>query len=338
MQNNNSGLCNPMRILAFGELLWDMLPTGKKLGGAPINFSYHAQTLGAEVRSLTRIGDDPLGREIIERFQELGLSQELLQISSNAPTGTVDVVLDQKGTPSYHIVENVAWDEILINARILEQILDFLNAQASNTAFYFGSLALRSTNNQASIQQILQGLSAKVMKVCDLNLRAPFYNRKTIEFALNNADVFKLNDLEATELNALFSDRTPNYLSEIADVDGALSYAIRTNFEETKQILSKWAQNWINEFKLQNIVLTCGSEGAFLFNSQETVYTPSVEVDVKDTVGAGDSFAAVCAVGLLCKRPMTQIANAASKRAAFVCSQEGGAPKVPQQLRNPFGL
>lgn len=331
-----SNFTSAVRIVAFGELLWDMLPSGKKLGGAPVNFLYHAKTLGAEVLALTSVGNDELGKEIQDRLDALDVSQDALQISQQAPTGTVDVTLDDKGVPSYRIVENVAWDFIQIEQAELDQIIEFLTKDGTNSAFYFGSLALRTSNNKAAVARILNALPENVMRVCDLNLRAPFYDRETIAFTLENSDVFKLNDVEALELEQIFADKLAPSLAVFADADRSLSEALRDNFEGVKEALTTWAELWLKTYGLKTIVLTCGASGAFIVDAENVVYSPSLKVDVKDSVGAGDSFAAVCVVGFLLNHPYQQIIEAASKRAAFVCSQEGATPIVPKELAAPF--
>lgn len=340
MLNGPSSTTTPIRILTFGEILWDILPEGKKLGGAPVNFSYHAKTQGADVRLLTRIGADYLGREIQERLSALGLSQDALQISPTAPTGTVDVLLDANGNPTYRIVENVAWDEIKVDPSVIMDVKNFLNFPKAPKAFYFGSLALRSTNNKESFKELLQSIFPDVLRICDLNLRAPFYDRETIEFTLDVADVYKLNDLEAIELSKMFSNVLPDRLSVLADENKSLAGSIVSNFDITKKMITIWADDWFKAFHLTNIILTCGSEGAFIIennSSRENIfYAPASKVDVKDCVGAGDSFTAVCTVGLLARQPLQKIVDAASKRAAFVCSREGGTPEIPDELAKPF--
>ena len=328
---------SPVRILAFGELLWDMLPTGKKLGGAPVNFLYHAKTLGADVRALTRIGDDELGREILARLQTLGVPNEALQISKTAPTGTVDVSVDCNGSPSYKIVENVAWDEIQVDRQVLESAIEFLTKPNVASAFYFGSLALRSENNKEAVGRLLEAIPQNVMRICDLNLRAPFYDRETVEFTLEHADVFKLNDLEAVELDQLFSDRIPKRLANFSDARRSLSESLRAGIQNDSNELAQWAASWLDEFNLKTIILTCGADGAFLFTQTGYAFAPSEKVVVKDAVGAGDSFAAVCAVGLLRGYSKRVIIEAAAKRAAYVCTQEGGTPELPKEFADPFG-
>ena len=325
-----------IRILAFGEILWDMLPAGKKLGGAPVNFLYHAKTLGANVRSLTRIGNDLLGRELLEQLKKLDLSTEFLQITTSAPTGTVDVSLDSTGNPAFHIVENVAWDAIGITPSILESSIKFLTSPNVVSALYFGSLALRTEKNIDSLSKLLLAIPDSVLRVCDLNLRKPFYNRETIIFALTHADVVKLNDNEAILLDTFFADKNPQRLSLLADNSQSLNSSLQTNLTLTTQTLRNWASYLLDAFSLQSVIVTCGANGAFFFNQSGFVYSPSKSIEVKDTVGAGDSFAAVCVYGILKGIPTRKIVEEASKRAAFVCSQSGGTPHIPHKLCIPF--
>ena len=329
-----SSVSVPLRIVAFGEILWDLLPTGKKLGGAPVNFLYHAQTLGADVRALTRIGADPLGDEIRSRLDALALSPQFLQISPDSPTGTVAVSLDAAGTPTYRIVENVAWDEIAVDAETADALVRFLTEENAVSAFYFGSLALRSETNRRSLNLLLERLPDDVLRVCDLNLRAPFYSREVIESTLNAADVFKLNDAEAVELDALFADLEPPTLARFADDAGSLT---APNSPEVAAALADWAARWRRRFNLRTLVLTCGGSGAWIFDETGSAFVPAAPVErIADTVGAGDSFAAVCVVGLLSGRPIAEIVDAASRRASFVCSQEGGTPPIPPEAAAPF--
>lgn len=331
----------PLRVVAFGEILWDMLPAGKKLGGAPVNFLYHSQTLGAEVRPLTRIGADELGREIRAVLDKLGFSPETLstlQTSPTAPTGTVAVTLDANGSPSYEIVKNVAWDEIAVDDATEAAIVRFLTEKSAAipSFFYFGSLALRSETNRRSLAQILAALPPSVVRVCDLNLRAPFFSREIIELALTDADVFKLNDAEATLLDEMLTDADfPSVLRRFAAEDGSLG---TDDSPEFRAALRDWATRLRRRFDLKTLVLTLGSRGAFLFDGAETAFSPSFPVEPKDSVGAGDAFSAVCLVGLARKLPAEKIVSAASRRAAFVCSREGATPPIPPELSDAFEL
>ncbi len=324
----------PLRIVAFGEILWDLLPTGKKLGGAPVNFLYHAQTLGADVRALTRIGADPLGDEIRARLDAFALSPQFLQMTPDAPTGTVAVSLDAAGTPTYRIVENVAWDEIAVDAETADALVRFLTGENAVSAFYFGSLALRSEANRRSLNLLLERLPKAVVRVCDLNLRAPFYSREVVESTLRAADVFKLNDAEAVELDALLADVEPPTLGRFADAAGSLA---APDSPEAAAVLADWAARWRRRFDLRTLVLTCGERGAWIFDETDSAFAPAAPVErIADAVGAGDSFAAVCVVGLLTGRSIAEIVAAASRRASFVCSQEGGTPSIPPEAAAPF--
>lgn len=336
----NKTATNPeeIRIVALGELLWDMLPSGKKLGGAPVNFLYHAQSLGAQTQALTSIGADDLGREILTQFSNLGLSSDFLQIHENVPTGTVAVTLDANGSPQYEIVENVAWDKIEVDAATATKCNDFLTKTPGNSAFYYGSLALRSEVNRRSLQILQETIDPSVMRVCDLNLRKPFYDPEVIELTLQYADVFKLNDAEAVVLDQALSHNCQTFdLAKFADADDSLVTALSSEHSaQVENALSAWANAWLQRYRLKELILTCGSYGAYLFDKSTRHFAKSSPVKVKDAVGAGDSFCAVCVVGLLMNASKDTILSAAAQRAAFVCEQDGATPKIPEILRRPF--
>ena len=323
------------RIVAFGEVLWDMLPAGPKLGGAPVNFLYHSHVLGAQVQALTRVGDDQLGRDVVARLAELNIPTEFVQISPNFPTGVVNVTLNANGNPTYDIVQNVAWDEINVDEAVVEKVLEFLSG-SSKSAFYYGSLALRSPSNRNALERIVKELPSHVLRVCDLNLRPPFYSKDVLRFSLESADVFKLNDAEAVELDEMFGDLVPPTLSSLADRDGGLGDAILHRKSEVDATLAQWAENWQRRFALGVVIVTCGAHGAYLFNGNRHSCAPAVHVQVADAVGAGDSFSAVCVVGILEGIDDETIVDVASKRAAFVCSQNGATPVIPKEDANPF--
>ena len=324
------------RIVAFGEVLWDMLPTGPKLGGAPVNFLYHAHVIGAQVQALTRVGEDQLGRDVLARFENLQIPTEFIQVSPNAPTGVVNVTLNADGNPSYEIVENVAWDEISVDDAVVEKVLHFLSG-SSRSAFYYGSLALRSQENRSGLEQIATRLPEQVLRVCDLNLRPPFFSRDVVEFTLKMSSVFKLNDAEAVKLDEMFDDVVPSSLAQLADSEGGLTEAIRRDKDNVDAKLALWAERWQKQFKLNAIIVTCGACGAYLFNGTRVSFAPAPKVKVADAVGAGDSFSAVCVVGMLNGIDDVLVVEAAAKRAAFVCSQEGATPAIPAENANPFG-
>ena len=283
-----------MKILSIGEALWDLLPSGRKIGGAPANFAFHCMQLGADVRMLTRVGTDDLGREIIEFYRSLGLSTEFVSKDPDAPTGTVGVELSEEGQPKYTIHENVAWDKIDTSDIAIQ------SAQSAD-AIYFGSLAARSETTFQTIQALVAQTQPSALRVLDLNLRDPFVDRNVIKTMLRLANILKLNDEELTRLAAMF------------DVPG----------NKTKQHADWFIQN----YGLNTLVLTCGSRGSRIFNGGKEYFCDCQRVEVVDTVGAGDAFTAMVVVGLLSGWSIEVINERANAIAAFVCTQSGATPK-----------
>lgn len=310
------------QFLVFGEILWDLLPSGKKPGGAPANFAFHADTLGAESFVVTKVGDDELGREIGKIFVDHHLSLRFLEVDSQRPTGTVVVHLNEKGQPSYEIVEDVAWDQIEAG----RSVLDFAR---SVDLFYFGSLAVRGNSNRAALHALLDVLPENCLRVFDLNLRAPFYDRETIEPLLGRTDVFKFNDDELFIVAEMFKDRIqdPPVVAEgLFEAAGKIRGSVRD-----------WINDFIRLFKLNHVILTAGARGSFLFDAAENFsFAPACPTEISDTIGAGDSFTAVCALGILKNRPLDEINQKANRYAAYICSQAGAMPEVPAELKNSF--
>ena len=284
-----------MKILSIGEALWDMLPSGRKVGGAPANFGFHCMQLGADVRLLSRIGNDDLGREMIEFYRSLGLSTELIETDPTAPTGTVGVELSAEGQPQFTIHENVAWDKI----EVTDTAVRF--AQSAG-ALYFGSLAARTETTLRTIQTLAAQTKSSALRVLDLNLRDPFVDRNTIDTMLGLANILKLNDEELPRIVAMF------------DVPGNTP--------------AQHIDRFINRYGLKMLVLTCGSKGSRIFIDGKEHFCESRKVEVVDTVGAGDAFTAVVVVGLLSGWSIEAIHERASEIAAFVCTQSGATPKL----------
>ena len=282
-----------MKILSIGEVLWDMLPSGRKAGGAPANFAFHCMQLGADVRMLSRVGDDALGREILEFYQSLGLSTELIETDTVAPTGTVGVELSADGQPTFTIHENVAWDKI----EATDAAIQFAK---SADAIYFGSLASRSNAAFQTIKELVAQTPPSALRVLDLNLRDPFVDKGVIESLLRLANVLKLNDEELTRVAAMF-EVPGNDVAQQAD----------------------W---FINNYNLKMLILTCGSQGSRIFADGKEHYCESRKIEVVDTVGAGDAFTAMVVVGLLSGLPIDVINERANEIAAFVCTQSGATP------------
>src|SRR5688500_6563481 len=183
-------------LIGLGEILWDLLPSGRQLGGAPANFAYHAKALGAAGTIISRVGADQNGMDILQRLRQLGLSTDLLQIDPDVPTGTVSVELEDDGQPRYIIHNNVAWDRIAATS-------ESLSIAASADAICFGTLAQRSETSRASIHEILSQTKPEALRILDVNLRQSFYSAELIERSLRAANILKINDAELPILAAL---------------------------------------------------------------------------------------------------------------------------------------
>lgn len=293
---------NTPRVIALGEILWDMLPEGRLLGGAPANFGYHAHALGADVHIISRVGNDLLGREILQRLAASHLSREGLQLDPLAPTGIVSVDLEADGQPRYVIHEVVAWDGI-------EATPSAVGLMAHADAVCFGTLAQRGPTSRKSIRALLSVTPAQALRIFDVNLRQNFYTRETIEASLEQANVLKLNETE---------------LPVLATMLGLAG--------STAEQLAALARG----FDLRAVALTLGSGGSVLRVGDRLSSHPGVPVAVRDTIGAGDAFTAVLCLGLLAGWMPERINEQANAVAAFVCSSAGATPELPADLRSLF--
>jgi fructokinase len=288
----------PPLIIGLGEILWDMIPEGKKLGGAPTNFAYHCQLMGAKSYVLSRVGDDMAGKELIQVTEALGLDVSHIQQDEQHPTGTVSVWLDKQGHPEYTIHEEVAWDYIRQSPADLE-----LSKRAD--AICFGSLAQRNLASRESMMKILEASPDDCLRVFDMNLRQHFYTREVIVESLKQASILKLNDDELV------------VVSELLDLIGS-----------DQEILDQLR----NSYELELAALTRGSEGSVLLSRSGLSVYKSQAVEVADSIGAGDSFTAALVMGLLNKLSIRKIHEAASDLAAYVCTQHGATPEVPPHV------
>jgi fructokinase len=292
------------KILAVGEVLWDLLPAGKQLGGAPANFTYHCRSLGADASLVTRVGDDDLGREVLSRFRSLGLPTSTVQVDPSSTTGTVEVALTPDGQPRYTIRTNAGWDRI-------EADQNALALAASADAVCFGSLAQREEPSRTTIRSLVKATRPGAMRVLDVNLRPPFVDRGVIEESLRLAGSLKLNDQE---------------LPVLADMFGLP--------RETREAMAALARG----FALSVVALTRGPGGSLLLADGAWSDHPGVPVTASDTVGAGDAFTAALVVGLLAKRSLNAVNRHANEVAAFVCSQPGGTPALTDSLKRPMSI
>lgn len=286
------------KIVGIGELLWDILPKGKQMGGAPCNFAYHAMQAGFEAYVVSAVGEDQDGVEILEVMNQLGLDQSYVQNHPDYPTGTVTVELAGDGIPEYIIHENVAWDHIGWTGE-----LGILAGEVD--AVCFGSLAQRTQVSGITIQRFLEATRPVCLRVFDINLRQSFYTRESLLQSLKLANILKLNEDE---------------LPVLADFLG---------FKGSEQeILSRL----LSDFQLKLIAYTMGGQGSWLVTPVESSHCEVPSVKIADTVGAGDSFTAILLAGILKGLPLKSIHKTATEIAAFVCSQHGATPKLPNHL------
>jgi fructokinase len=290
------------RVLGVGEVLWDLLPGGAQLGGAPANFACHARALGADAGIVTRVGADDLGRGILERLAAAGLPAALVQVDESAPTGTVGVELEAGGVPRFTIHEGVAWDGLLATDAALA-------AAARADAVCFGSLAQRREPARGSVRRLVAATRADALRIFDVNLRQPFYSLETLEESLRLANVLKLNDGELPVL--------------------ASALGLGGTVDEQLDALAR-------RFDLRLVALTRGGQGSRLRAAQGSSDHPGVAAAVQDTVGAGDAFTAALAVGLLLGWPLDRVNEAANAVAAHVCGCPGATPPLPARLAAAF--
>jgi fructokinase len=283
-------------------VLWDLLPTGPQLGGAPANFAYHAQALGASAGVVTRVGDDNYGREILRRFEDQGIGDGVIQVDDIVPTGTVSVSLSGRGIPHYMIHDNVAWDRLAVTPAALQAVREA-------DAICFGSLAQRGEISRGSIQRLVAAGRAEAWRVFDINLRQKFFSRKIIEQSLRLANVLKLNDSELPVLADLFDlGNSPH------------------------QQIEQLAKG----FGLRLVALTRGPQGSLLFRDGNWSEQTPHPVEVVDTVGAGDAFTAALIMGLLLEKKLDDLHGWATTIARHVCSHAGATPALPSQMRDKF--
>ncbi len=296
-------------IVGLGEALWDVLPEGKKLGGAPANFAYHAgQFVGSEnTIAISALGEDKLAEETIDALQEHHLNYLMPRVAY--PTGTVQVQLDEQGIPTYDIKENVAWDNIPFTPEIEE-------IAANCKAVCFGSLAQRNVVSRENIHRFLDRTPADCVKIFDINLRQNFYTKEIIQESMRRCNILKINDEELVLIGRMFG--YPGL-----DIEN-----------KCWLILGK--------YNLDMLVLTCGTNGSYVFSRCEALSAPTTsgqmsfqetpKVEVADTVGAGDSFTGSFCAAILSGKSVPEAHRLAVEVSAYVCTQNGAMPQLPEQL------
>lgn len=286
-------------VVGMGEALWDVLPEGKKIGGAPANFAYHVSQFGLPSCVVSAVGDDDLGREIIENFTAKGLKQLIADVPY--PTGTVQVEIDQSGVPQYELKENVAWDNIPYTER-LESLAE------RTTAVCFGSLAQRNVVSRNTINRFLDVVSRNEenLIVFDVNLRQGFYNKEILCNSMKRCNILKINDEELVTVSRMFG---------YPGID----------LQDKCWIL-------LGKYNLKMLILTCGINGSYVFTPGNVSFQPTPKVEVADTVGAGDSFTAAFISSVLKGKSVSEAHSLAVRTSAFVCTEKGAMPTLPTQF------
>ena len=279
-------------VVGLGEILWDIFPERKVLGGAPANFAYHVSQFGFNGYAVSAIGEDLLGKEILSSLEEKKLNY--LVEKTDYPTGTVQVTLNKSGVPQYEICENVAWDNIPFTARTE-------NLAKNTQTVCFGSLAQRSAVSRDTIRKFLAAMPEDSLKIFDINLRLDYYTREIIEESLQMANMMKINDEEVIKIAALF-----DWNGEEQDI----------------------CKRLLDEYDLNILILTKGTEGSFVFTPRQTSYQSTPKVHVADTVGAGDSFTAAFVAAYLHGERIEDAHQLAVEVSAYVCLQHGAMPKL----------
>jgi fructokinase len=290
-----------VEIVGLGEVLWDIFPDGRKLGGAPFNFAFHCHRLGHASAIVSRVGADELGREIRAAVRGLGFSDDFIQEDPRHPTGTVTVAVDRRGQPTFTITPEVAYDYLAWDERLAS-----LFPQAR--AVCFGTLIQRHAVARATVHQALRSARQAIV-VYDVNLRQQFYNREVVEQSLSASRWAKLND---DELNTLA---------------GLLSLSGATPTERLAELRRR--------YNLELVAMTRGERGCLVQTAGEEIDLAGIPVRVVDTVGAGDAFTAGLLVGGLEGKPLAEAANLANRLAARVAASAGGTPGIDRRQLEP---
>lgn len=297
---------NEIIVVGIGEALWDLLPAGREIGGAPANFAYHVSQFGLDGRVVSAVGDDALGRELLDRFGEKTFGVHIPMV--DYPTGTVRIELDGNGVPAYDIRRNVAWDNIPFTD-------DLADLAGRTRAVCFGSLAQRADVSRHTIARFLDAMpddDDRVLKVFDINLRQNFYTAEIVKNSLQRCNVLKIND------------------EELAVVSTLLGYAGLSSEDACRRLLECYA--------LKALVLTCGADGSYVFTADGNVsFARSAAVKVADTVGAGDSFTATFIASLLKGKSVAEAHRLAAEVSAYVCTRHGAMPALPDELIKAIG-
>lgn len=288
-------------VIGLGEILWDNLPGGRRLGGAPANFVFHVNQLGLLSCVVSAVGDDVLGQDVMCTLDGLMVKYHIAKVDK--PTGEVFVKLDDRGTPSYEICENVAWDNI--------PFADGMKMLAEKASVVcFGTLAQRSECSRETIRLFLQSVKSDCIKVYDVNLRQNYYSRQIVEESMFYSDILKLNEDELI------------ILKELLSIDGDDCVTV--------------CRKIMNLYSVGIVVLTCGENGSYVMDENIVSFVETPKIDVVDTVGAGDAFTAAFVVAKLKGVELRRAHEMAVDIAAYVCTADGATPQLPENIKYLF--
>ena len=290
------------RVVSFGEILWDKLPSGAVPGGAPLNFAYRLNSFQNSSSIISMVGDDSLGKKLIKFLNKNGLDTEHLQISKIYKTGEVNVSIDKNGIADYDILNPVAWDDISLNSKNIA-------LTKNSSIFVFGSLICRNTTSRKTLKELLK---IAPFKLFDVNLRFPYYDLNLINELMMCSDFIKFNHEEITEISSIYTKKKTS-----------LENMIKTISEKTKTY---------------DICVTMGEKGACYYTNNTFYFQDGFKINVSDTVGAGDSFLATLVEGILNKTKPQEILKKACAVAALVASKRGATTKVSlTEINNLIG-
>jgi len=289
-----------MKVLAFGELLWDIIDGVEHIGGAPFNMAAHLSKMGAEAGMVSAVGRDKRGTRALEEVRRLGIRTDLIAETAQFPTGIVNVEVDAHGKPTYEIREGSAWDRIELDAGQMKTV-----SEETWDIAAFGTLAQRTSYNREVLKKVLEGAAPKEV-FFDVNLRLEYYNAGILEDSLNAATILKLNDEEVPVISKLVFGR------EIPDED--------------------FCRTIEKERGIPTTVLTRGKQGALVYHRGTIIHVPIIDVPVADTVGAGDSFSAGFLYGYFQTGDAGKGARLAAELSSFVASRSGAIPSYNEHI------
>ena len=288
-----------LKIAGIGELLFDVLGDAEHLGGAPVNFACHSESLGAQGLVITSVGMDDRGARALNLLGQRGMGTQGISVLDDYPTGFVSASLDQNGIASYHFPDDVAWDHL--------KLTDHVRLTCSELhAVCFGSLGQRSPQSRQTILDFLNQLPPETLRVFDVNLRQNFYSREILVDSMKRCTILKLNDEELP------------VIAEMLELEG-----------DDVTLLGRL----VKRFALQLGILTRGGKGSLLVGADCESNHPGIPGEIVDTIGAGDAFTAAVTLGFLLKKSLEEINEHANRVASWVCGQSGATPQLPEELK-----